>query len=107
VGDVQQLPISATDADPNYDFQIATVTEQVAYMTAIAKQPGRRSLSGQVFVLPESARAKAYRNSALSGSVCITIDPSNTPPIAPEPATTAEPACPTGSTQMGVYYPTE
>lgn len=107
VRDLQQLPGGIVNTDPNYDFQIAAVTEQVAYMTAIAKQPGLRSLSGQVFVLPESARAEAYRNSALSGSVCITTDPSNTPPIAPETATTAEPACPAGSTQVGVYYPTE
>jgi len=105
VRDLQQLPVSGTD--PNYDFQIATVTDQIAHMTAIAKQPGLRSLSGQVFVLPKSAQAKAYRNSALSGSVCITIDPSNTPPIAPKMATTAEPDCPAGSAQVSVYYPAE
>ncbi len=92
-------------ADQHYSYAIAQVTPTKVYMTATAQQPTHRSLSAQIFVLPAASRAKAYQNSPISGSLCVTNTPSQVPPAAPADATVAEPPCPSGSFSFNVLYP--
>ena len=92
-------------ADQDYSYAIAQVTTTKVYMTATAQQPNHRSLSAQIFVLPAASRAKAYQNSPISGSICVTNTPSQVAPAALEDATVAEPPCPAGSFSKGVLYP--
>lgn len=95
------LPLS----DKNYNYQIVRTTPTKIYMTATANQPNLRSLSAQIFVIPEASRTNAYNNSPISGSVCVTNTPSLSAPAEPDDATVAEPPCPVGSSSMGVLYP--
>lgn len=92
-------------SDDNYSYQIAQVTPTKVYMTAIANQSNLRSLSAQIFVIPEASRAQAYSNSPISGSICVTNTPSQSAPTEPADATVAEPPCPSGSFSAGVFYP--
>jgi hypothetical protein len=92
-------------SDDNYSYQIARATPTKVYMTAIANQSNLRSLSAQIFVIPEAGRAQAYSNSPISGSICVTNSPSQSAPAEPADATVAEPPCPSGSFSAGVFYP--
>lgn len=92
-----------------YNYQIVRVTSTNVYMTVTPKRPKLRSLSAQVFVIPEANRAKADKQKFIAGLVCINETSSQSAPAAivdaplqSARAATADgtvtlPPCPSGS----------